>query len=402
MRSASSSLPRSTCLASDFSRPGDHRVGRGLRTAPQHHLDARLGRDLGDAAAHDPRTDDSDPLGHSCTAPRGGKAARLPTGRSGSPRGRRRVVCAPRWRTPIGLPRARSRSSVAGSGATHHQALDRRLSELSGVGRRRGAADRGGVRAPGADRRRSPQQHFAPLGVDDADAAGAATGATRRTPPTSKAVARREVHLPRRRLADAPALGAQGLRALRGDARRVPRRRGGRRVGCRRHGAVRPDGRPAWRCVHGGPRLRGGPRGLPVPRHRGRPPPRALDRPEAAGGDPRRGRRRDRARARARTRPGPSPAPASSRSTAPTARRATRPAPRASTCRSRSGGRGGGRWSWSSARRGGRRQDLAVGGDRDLVDRDLLGAACRRRRSARTPSIFWATSSPLVTEPKRA
>ena len=99
------------------------------------------------------------------------------------------------------------------------------------------------------------------------------TGATRRTPTIAEAVARREVRLLRRRLADAPALGAQGLGALRGAARRVPQRRGRRRVRRRRHGAVRPDGRPARRCVHRGPRVRGGPRGLPVPRHRGRPPP---------------------------------------------------------------------------------------------------------------------------------
>ena len=42
--------------------PGDHRVGGALRAAPQHDLDPGLGRDLGDARAHDPRTDDPDAL----------------------------------------------------------------------------------------------------------------------------------------------------------------------------------------------------------------------------------------------------------------------------------------------------------------------------------------------------
>ena len=41
---------------------GDHRVGGALRPAAQHDLDAGLGRDLGDARAHDPRTDDADAL----------------------------------------------------------------------------------------------------------------------------------------------------------------------------------------------------------------------------------------------------------------------------------------------------------------------------------------------------
>ena len=40
----------------------DHRVRRGLRTAPQHDLDAGLGGDLRDAGTHDPGTDDSQAL----------------------------------------------------------------------------------------------------------------------------------------------------------------------------------------------------------------------------------------------------------------------------------------------------------------------------------------------------
>ena len=41
-RSARSSLPRSTCLASDFSRPATIASAVLLRTAPQHHLDPGL------------------------------------------------------------------------------------------------------------------------------------------------------------------------------------------------------------------------------------------------------------------------------------------------------------------------------------------------------------------------
>ena len=80
--------------------------------------------------------------------------------------------------------------------------------------------------------------------------------------------ARRAVRLPRRRLAAAPALGAEGQRALRRAARtRYSRRRGDRRVGRGRDRAVRPDGRPARRRVHRRARARAGPRGVPVPRH---------------------------------------------------------------------------------------------------------------------------------------
>ena len=42
--------------------PRDHRVGGALGPAAQHDLEAGLGRDLGDARAHDPRTHDPDPL----------------------------------------------------------------------------------------------------------------------------------------------------------------------------------------------------------------------------------------------------------------------------------------------------------------------------------------------------
>jgi hypothetical protein len=40
----------------------DHRVGGALGAAAQDHFDPGLGRDLGDAGAHDPRTHDADAL----------------------------------------------------------------------------------------------------------------------------------------------------------------------------------------------------------------------------------------------------------------------------------------------------------------------------------------------------
>ena len=85
-----------------------------------------------------------------------------------------------------------------------------------------------------------------------------------------------------RRFAAAPALGAQGLRAVRG--------------ACSRPGRVVPcssaSGAGATLLCDPMVDPRGGaytvglgrgaqPRGVPVPRHRGRPPPRALDRPAA-------------------------------------------------------------------------------------------------------------------------
>ena len=107
--------------------------------------------------------------------------------------------------------------------------------------------------------------------------------------------ARGPVRVPRRRFTVAPALGAQGLDALRRAARRLPGRRGAGGVGRGRDAAVRPDGRSPRGRVHRRPRRGEEPRGVPVPRHRRRPPPRTLDRPAPALGRARRRRRGDRA-----------------------------------------------------------------------------------------------------------
>ena len=70
--------------------------------------------------------------------------------------------------------------------------------------------------------------------------------------------ARRTLRLLRRRLAAAPALGAQGLGAVRRAARGLPQRRRPRGVGRRGHRAVRPDGRPRGGAYTVGPRRGGG------------------------------------------------------------------------------------------------------------------------------------------------
>ena len=61
-RSSSVFLPFSTCRLSDFSMAASGGVGRRLASGPQHHLEPADGGRLGDARAHDPRTDDS----HAC------------------------------------------------------------------------------------------------------------------------------------------------------------------------------------------------------------------------------------------------------------------------------------------------------------------------------------------------
>ena len=141
------------------------------------------------------------------------------------------------------------------------------------------------------------EAHFAPLGAtvrtlpvlhrgeaEDADA--------------RRGRSSRGLRVPRRRVPAPPPVGAEGFGAVRRAARRVPRRRRPRRVRCRRHGVVRPDGRPAGRRVHRRPRRGAQPRRVPLPRHRGRPPPRALDRPAAQGRHVGGHRRGDGARAR--------------------------------------------------------------------------------------------------------
>ena len=103
------------------------------------------------------------------------------------------------------------------------------------------------------------------------------------------------LRLHRRRVAAAPAFGAQGVGPVRGAARGVPAWRGARGVGRGRDAPVRSDGRSTWRRVHRGPRGREEPRGVPVPRHRGRTPARTLDRAAPADRGARGHRRADRA-----------------------------------------------------------------------------------------------------------
>ena len=88
----------------------------------------------------------------------------------------------------------------------------------------------------------------------------------------------RQVRLPRRRLAPAPALGAEGQPVVRRARLRLRPRRGDRGVGRGRDRRLRPDGRSARRRVHGRARARARRRRVPVPRGRGRPPARALGR----------------------------------------------------------------------------------------------------------------------------
>ena len=80
VRSASSSLPRSTCLASDFSRPATIASAVPATRLRSTTSVPALAATSAMPAAHDPRTDDSDPLGHSRTAPRGWKRAEVTDG----------------------------------------------------------------------------------------------------------------------------------------------------------------------------------------------------------------------------------------------------------------------------------------------------------------------------------
>ena len=73
-------------------------------------------------------------------------------------------------------------------------------------------------------------------------------------PANAEVVRSAVVRLPGRRIADAPAVGAEGFGHLVGAAGRLARRGGRRRVVGRRDGADRPDGRPPRRRAHGGPR----------------------------------------------------------------------------------------------------------------------------------------------------
>ena len=186
--------------------PGDHRVGGGLRPAPQHHLDPGLAGDLGDAAAHDPRTDDSDALDHRVLLPVE-KARRLPTGRSSSPR--EAGVSVPRWRAEH-QPRGPSRSSAAANGVS----TTRRWT----AGSSRSAAGTEIVVLPTAAAYEHPERVGArgerSLPGPRGRAPERCNVLNRRDaedPENVAAVETREVRVPRRRLADAPAFGAQGL-----------------------------------------------------------------------------------------------------------------------------------------------------------------------------------------------
>ena len=140
---------------------------------------------------------------------------------------------------------------------------------------------------PERGRSSGPTTYFEGLGRDGHACCRCSTGATPRTTRTSPAVRVGQVRLPRRRLAAAPALGAEGQRAVRRRSlARLPRRRGDGGVGRGRDGAGRPDGRSARRRVHRRARARSADVAI-FPYHgtRGRPPPRAVGRP--APGDAR-------------------------------------------------------------------------------------------------------------------
>ena len=148
------------------------------------------------------------------------------------------------------------------------RALDSRLLHLAE--RRRGAdpAHRRRVRAPGPRRRTGG-------GVvrgarREGDRAPGVEPARRGGRRARRGHARGPVRLPRRRLAAAPALGAEGKRAVRRVALRARPGRGDRGLGRGRDGRVRPDGRPARRRLHRRPRH--GHRRRRVPRPRGRAP----------------------------------------------------------------------------------------------------------------------------------
>ena len=80
---------------------------------------------------------------------------------------------------------------------------------------------------------------------------GRAAPARRARPGQRRGRAGQPVHLPGRRLADAPALGAEGHAAVGGaGGRRSSRRRSWPAVGRGGDGAVRPDGRPRGRRLH--------------------------------------------------------------------------------------------------------------------------------------------------------
>ena len=173
--------------------------------------------------------------------------------------------------------RERSPSSAAASGPSRAARSTHGCSERPGRRGRR-APDRGRVRASRAGRSSGPTEWFDALGatVTGLDGAQPARRRGRRQRRRGRATPSSSTSPTARRCTC-----VRCSRAARSTTRwsTRTRRRGDRRVGRGRDVLVRSDGRSTRRRVHRRARARAGPRGVPVPRHRRRPPPRALDRP---------------------------------------------------------------------------------------------------------------------------
>ena len=132
-----------------------------LRATAQHDLEAVLGRDLGDAGAHDPRTHDPDALDRHLAPLRPahpGRAGRLPTSSAGRPNSNAARHRAGRLvgSAPVAGPRKTNGTlALLGGGEWQDECrdLDRALLAMSGGERGPRAADRRRVRASGTGRR---------------------------------------------------------------------------------------------------------------------------------------------------------------------------------------------------------------------------------------------------------